>query len=332
MPLTPAKEPCFLVGAHRSGTTLLGLMLDSHPDLSWFHHFEWAVKHISADGSWPTVAAYQEKLAEDAGYLCWNLSVDQDAASYPDVLNGFFRQRRERDRKPYSGATIHTRYSELPKIWPHSRFIHIVRDPRDTARSAVKEGWSGIPWGAAKRWQIAETEWDLLCEQVPEDRRLLVTFEELMANPVEILQKISAFLGIVYTDQMFSYIERTPYTYPNPQMASKWELTMPPAEVAMVELAVGPMMEKRGYQRKTEPKPLSGLTRVQLDALDRWKRFQWRVKRYGLKLWAAQFLARRLGEPTQLAWAIREVKNVDDQLLKASNRYVADPNLSSVKS
>jgi len=209
------QEPAFLVGAHRSGTTLLGLMLDSHPKLSWFHHFEWSVKHISADGTWPTVEQYNALLANESGYQVWGLSVNANAATYPEVLNDFLQQRRERDGKPLSGATIHTRYTELPRIWPQARFIHIVRDPRDAARSTIQRGWSGNAWGAAKRWKAAEAEWERLCAIVPAERRLFVRFEDLIANPVGTLQTISDFLGIEYTEAMFSYTERTPQSIPD---------------------------------------------------------------------------------------------------------------------
>ncbi|MGL5077751.1 MAG: sulfotransferase, partial [Waterburya sp.] len=37
------KQPIFLVGAERSGTTLLRLMLDNHPQLAWCYEFEYAV-------------------------------------------------------------------------------------------------------------------------------------------------------------------------------------------------------------------------------------------------------------------------------------------------
>ena len=47
------EEPIFLVGAERSGTTLMRLMLDSHPDVAFGEEFEFAVTHIGADGTFP---------------------------------------------------------------------------------------------------------------------------------------------------------------------------------------------------------------------------------------------------------------------------------------
>lgn len=45
------SQPIFSIGAERSGTTLLRLMLDSHSQLSWCYEFEYAVDLISDEGS-----------------------------------------------------------------------------------------------------------------------------------------------------------------------------------------------------------------------------------------------------------------------------------------
>lgn len=322
-----SQIPFFLVGGTRSGTTLLGLMLDSHPELSWFHHFDWAVKYVGTDGSWPTITQYQAALKHDSGFQSWQLLVDQNASSYPDVLNGFLQQRRERDGKAFSGATIHARYTELLKIWPNAYFIHIVRDPRDVVSSTLKKGWSGNAWGAAKRWKAAETEWDSMCDSVPEERRLFIKFEDLLSDPINTLQKITSFLGISYTDEMFSYTSRTPYSYPNSKLAGKWQANMPLKSIEMVELAVGSLLDKRGYQRVTEKKEASYLEQVSLTFMNRLEKFKLRVSRYGWRLWAIQFIARQLGSPSQLQWAIRRVEAIDEKILKSSKDYIADPNL-----
>ncbi|MEP0844220.1 MAG: sulfotransferase, partial [Phycisphaerae bacterium] len=56
-----AKDPVFLVGAERSGTTLARLMLDHHPRIAWLNEFEYAVDLIGPQG-WPDVNAYCDYL------------------------------------------------------------------------------------------------------------------------------------------------------------------------------------------------------------------------------------------------------------------------------
>jgi len=55
--------PIFLVGAERSGTTLLRLMLDHHPKMAFNYEFEFAVDQIDAAGNWPNLPTYYEYLA-----------------------------------------------------------------------------------------------------------------------------------------------------------------------------------------------------------------------------------------------------------------------------
>lgn len=47
------SKPVFLVGAERSGTTVLRLMLDHHPQIAFNNEFEYAVDLVSDEGKWP---------------------------------------------------------------------------------------------------------------------------------------------------------------------------------------------------------------------------------------------------------------------------------------
>ncbi|MEL7520985.1 MAG: sulfotransferase, partial [Cyanobacteria bacterium J06553_1] len=49
----PVAQPIFLVGAERSGTTLLRIMLDHHPQQAWCHEFEYAVDLLDESGGFP---------------------------------------------------------------------------------------------------------------------------------------------------------------------------------------------------------------------------------------------------------------------------------------
>lgn len=42
-PSSFVEKPIFLVGAERSGTTVLRLMLDHHPQIAWCNEFEYVV-------------------------------------------------------------------------------------------------------------------------------------------------------------------------------------------------------------------------------------------------------------------------------------------------
>ena len=49
-PLGPVPAPLFLVGSERSGSTLLRLMLDHHPEIAFAREFDFVVDRVSATG------------------------------------------------------------------------------------------------------------------------------------------------------------------------------------------------------------------------------------------------------------------------------------------
>src|SRR5262249_14024147 len=71
-----AGPPVFLVGAERSGTTLLRLMLDQHPELAFQFEFELAVDHLPDARDWPPVAEYLARLRSDRIFLLSGYEAD----------------------------------------------------------------------------------------------------------------------------------------------------------------------------------------------------------------------------------------------------------------
>jgi hypothetical protein len=80
-------------------------------------------------------------------------------------------------------------------LWPDARFIYLLRDGRDVARSQVEFGLAGNVWAAASVWRRAERDWRLLCAKVPPQRRIELRYEELARDPERELTRICAFLG-----------------------------------------------------------------------------------------------------------------------------------------
>ena len=71
----------------------------------------------------------------------YGFDVDE-TLTYPDLVRSFLQQKKVWDDKPIVGATVHKFFDVTQTIWPDARYIHIVRDPRDVARSCVVIGTS----------------------------------------------------------------------------------------------------------------------------------------------------------------------------------------------
>jgi hypothetical protein len=133
------ETPIFLVGAERSGTTLLRLMLGHHPKIAFHQEFEFSVNQIDEDGNFPNLEDYYEFLSSSRIFLRTGFTIDKNL-SYPELINDFLLQRQKRDSKPLIGATVHRKFDRLLLFWPKAKFIHIVRDGRDVARSNITIG------------------------------------------------------------------------------------------------------------------------------------------------------------------------------------------------
>lgn len=292
------EDPLFLVGAERSGTTLLRLMLDHHPRVAFLPEFEYSVEWLTAEGQWPPVDRYidwlrMNRLLEEPG-----LSVRR-RDSYPLLVDDFLRQKRERDGKEHVGATVHRQFDRLLWIWPGARFVHLVRDPRDVARSSIRMGWAGDTYTALDRWLHAERLWDGVCEKVAEERRCEVSYERLITEPDDELRRLCAFIGVPFDAGMYSYAETSTYDSPDGSLIQQWRQKLSEREIRLAESRLGPWLERRGYQASgLPPLPVGPVRRLCLRTRSKWSSRLHRLRKFGLPLTVADVLTRRLpGQP-----------------------------------
>lgn len=289
------SSPSFLVGAERSGTTLLRLMLDHHPDVAWLNEFEYAVDFLPDSGGWPDLYRYYEWLSTNRVFVASNLLADP-AFDYPALVTSFLRQKRDRDNKSIVGATVHRHFDRLLRIWPEAKFIHLVRDGRDVARSNIGMGWASNIWTGASRWIEAEELWDTLAIKLPQDRWIEIKSEELMAEPEQTLGKICAFVGVPFDPAMLSYPSQTTYEAPDPSLSYQWKHKLSEHEIRLVESRIAPLLERRGYELSGLP-PLNVTPAMiqRFQRRDRLYRLRFRAKRYGWPLVIQDAIARRVG-------------------------------------
>src|SRR5262249_32892338 len=231
------QQPVFLVASERSGTTLLRLMLDSHPQLAWNEEFEYVVDYMPPAGGLPRIEDYHRALAHDFVFPSSEFSIDR-TLSYPELVNSFLAQKLAREKRAVVGATVHRYFTRLLRVWPDAKFIHLIRDGRDVARSIMEMGWAGNAWRASLYWEEAEQNWERLSRQIPKDRSFTVRFEDLVTDPKRVLGEICAFCGVSFDPVMLEYHRSSTYGPPDPKMVASWKRKMSVREVREVEGAV----------------------------------------------------------------------------------------------
>ncbi len=297
-------NPYFLIGAERSGTTLLRLMLDAHPLISWTHEFEYAVERIDSPNSWPDSGAYIDWLSKNWNFLTSGFEIDR-TLDYPSLIQSFLIQKQ--GDCPIVGATCHTHYDRLLRLFPKAKFIYLLRDPRDVARSNIAMGWAGNVWTGVDRWIEAIKLWEGVKQKLEKDISYVeIKFEQLIASPEETLSSICNFMKIDYDPKMMSYPEYTTYSKIDNRIVDKWKGKMKKREIGLVEYKCQELMTKGEYKlisnNMTDP---TMTEKLYLRIQDRYFKIRFRMKRYGLKLFFSEYFARKL-----------KIKRLEDQFHK----------------
>ena len=163
----PAGPPVpFIVGVTRSGTTLLRLMLDAHPDLAIppeTHFVPSLIKAtrkrgVSCDEAHGIVTGHRQwgdfnlDSAELLRRYCELDRIDPET-----TIRAFFELYAEREGKPRWGDKTPNYVRRMKQIenWiPEARFVHMIRDGRDAALSRFKRVLKEPPpmETVAERW------------------------------------------------------------------------------------------------------------------------------------------------------------------------------------
>lgn len=156
--LEGAPPTFFIVGRAKSGTSWLMRMLDAHPEIlckgeGRFFGRDYTREDPEEGGPQPTslygamshskyVRAWIEKSVWTRGE-----DVDEHLANLTSLATNYFLARRLAevgkrivgDKTPFTGAEV---VEEIKEIRPDAKLIHIIRDGRDVAISAIHHMWN----------------------------------------------------------------------------------------------------------------------------------------------------------------------------------------------
>src|SRR5207244_11913374 len=104
------------------------------------------------------------------------------------------------ERSPFPSSNVHV----ISAVYPDARFVHIIRDGRDVARSLVSHDWgpSSIT-EAAERWRAAITA---AREAAPAERYREVRYEDVLERPDETIAALYDWLGLKYDDRILDEV------------------------------------------------------------------------------------------------------------------------------
>lgn len=308
-------EPVVLFGAERSGTTLLRLMLDGHSQISWAPELDFILESVEAPFSNEGIRNYTAQLRRMRIFQDLSLEI-REVEDFEGLLRDLFFQVRSQSRKEIFGLTLHASLQSFYALFPSARYIHLVRDPRDVAKSCMEMGWDGNLWSAVERWQRAEAEWQDFKKQISPEDFIEIRFEDLISKCSETLKSLCEFLNVEFEAGLLSYPDRTTYKVPDPSRSSPWMVRFSSRDHRYVEARAGSLMDLRGYSRKHPKANVSFLEARYLTLQNRIYRIYFRLRRMGLLLFGLDFLNRRIFSRRLDGWLLPRIHSNERRFLR----------------
>lgn len=208
----------FVVGAPRSGTTLVRLMLDAHPRLAIPHETSFVPRALAlGDGTgreelarflidfptWPDLATSEWELRDALARV--------EPFTLADGLRAFYLRYAAARGKTRWGDKTPTYALDLPVIaaaFPEARFVHVIRDGRDVAVS-LRPLW----FAPGQDMTSLALEW---CRSVRAARAagaelgpryLEVRYEDLVRDPRGELSRATDLVDLPFAPEMLRYFE-----------------------------------------------------------------------------------------------------------------------------
>lgn len=234
--------PVFLLGSHKSGSSLLRSLLDGHPSLAVLpketHLFQftnhWVAyrRRRNLPRAMDQGQFFEQLLGQiredtrghdpyaDAPGFSYRMEILEprlrslDPADMPAFLLGYMRAAYEASfgEPPAPGLALveksveHAEFAYvLARYFPGARFIHIVRNPYATLvalRRMVQKKAGRFPY----LWPIASSLHNsyhhLFTNRLAMPNYLCVRFEDLVSDTAAAMREVSTFLGIEYHETL----------------------------------------------------------------------------------------------------------------------------------
>jgi Sulfotransferase family len=281
-----------IVGAPRSGTTLLRFMLDAHPLLAIPPETGFLMQSqyiqgegdVARDALFGLITGFPEAgpTWDDFGLSKEELRLELELVEPFGVAHGiraFYRLYARQQNKPRYGDKTPLYCEHIDAIrasLPEARFIHIIRDGRDTALS-LRPLW----FAPGKDITSLANQWQRLVRKARStagEDYLEIRYERLLTDTERVLREICSFIELPFDSAMLRYYEGAPERLkqhvtrvdaagevvvtheqrvrqdkllmepPQRERIFRWKEEMTRAEQAEFEAAAGDLLQELGYE------------------------------------------------------------------------------------
>ncbi|MFZ5480232.1 MAG: sulfotransferase family protein [Myxococcota bacterium] len=296
-------DPIFIIGTERSGSNLVRLLLNSHPNVAvphpphivrYFAPLEPAYGDLSRDDAFARLVDDVLALL-DAHIYAWEIPVDRDRivreARPRDAFGVYvalYDQYAEAKGKPRWGCKSTFMVHEIDRIMARfsgAKLLFLVRDPRDVCVSAKKSVFSHFhPYYTAQLWRDEQRKGIAALDALPAENILLVRYEELTTDAEAQVRRICDFVGEPFDPRMLKFFE-TDEAKKSASLSESWANTAKPVksdsvgqfhnsltaqEIALVEHVCRAEMARLGYAPVTPAAELDAMKVSPIDSARWW--------------------------------------------------------------
>ncbi|MBD3414379.1 MAG: hypothetical protein GF421_08120 [Candidatus Aminicenantes bacterium] len=306
------KGPVFVFGMPRSGTKLLRDLLNKNKKifipLAESHFIPYFVNKYGLDFDLST-DKNQRKIDKEFHntsfyffLVYWKRKLEKEDFSIPEGITCWadlfeFWLRKASgcwgkkdvvfgDKTP--GYINHM--SLIKRVFPQSRFIHIIRDPRDYALS-FRKSWGKNIFRAVERWRDTLERFEKDAQSMDRNDISVLYYEDLLDRPWVELKRLCGFLEVQYHPGMLRLDRPSEFlgdaknqTEIVTDNKAKYLKELKPAQVQRIEEIVYPMAEKHSYPMHSAKQfvPLRRHEKAVYQIYDQGAILRHNIKRFGL--------------------------------------------------